>query len=989
VTRSGSVVERYGGTVDKFTGDGIMAVFGAPVALEDHALRACLAALAIQEQAWVQAADVEHRDGLELRVRVGLNSGQVIAGEIGSGALGYTSVGEQVGIAQRMESVAPPGGVMLSASTVRLVDGAVLLGAPEMVRIKGAAEPVPARRLLGAGERQRALRTDSHLVGRRWELSAAAGLLERATDGHGAVVGVVGPPGIGKSRLGREVAAAGKRLGADVFITYCESHTSQIPFYAVARLLRAATSVEGLDDQAARDHVRTQIPDADPDDLLFFDDLLGIADPEVPQPTIDSDARRRRMAALVNAAALARVTPACYVIEDAHWIDEVSESMLADFLTVIPRTRSVVLVTYRPEYQGALTRVHGAQTISLAPLSDNETAELVSELLGPSPSVQGLAGAIAGRAAGNPFFAEEIARELAERGVLRGSRGAYVAVAEGAEVTIPATLRATIAARIDRLDPEAKRTLSAASVLGSRFGLDLLTALGVEPVVADLLAAEFIEQVGFTRQPEYVFSHPLIRAVAYEAQLKSDRAELHRRVAAAIEQGEPGSADENAALVAEHLETAGDLDAAFRWHMRAGTWLTHRDLAAARASWQRARQVADRMPETDPDRAAQRIAPRTMLCASAWLVAGGMADTGFDEMRELAESASDKVSLATAMSGRVTALIMHARCDDASRLADELTSLLESIGDPMLTLGLLYSAVAAKWEVGELAEAMRLAQRMIDLADGGARKGDLVIGSPLAGAILLRGCIRCCLGDQRWSADVDNAVTMMREVDTDRSPTLRAIGLVFTSSIMVVGQVSRQDAAALRETAELVVITERYGDDFALACARYAHGLTLVHHDGPQREDGVALLAACREAATQERFTMITVPIIDAVLAREKARAGDLDGAVELSRAAVERQFASGEGLYNAVATAALVEALLCRDEGADLREATAAVDRLAALPTERGFVLHEIWLMRLRALLAQALDDEPAYLDFRDRYRAMATSFGFQGHMTWAEDMR
>ena len=223
--------------------------------------------------------------------------------------------------------------------------------------------------------------------------------------------------------------------------------------------------------------------------------------------------------------------------------------------------------------------MHGAQTIALAPLSDSETAALVSELLGPDPSVGGLGQTIAERAAGNPFFAEEIVRELAERGVLRGEPGAYISTAEVAEVSVPATLQATIAARIDRLDPKAKRTLSAAAVIGSRFGLDLLTAWGSNRSVDDLVAAELIDQVRFTRQPEYVFHHPLIRTVAYESQLKSDRAELHRRLAAAIEAREPESADQNAALIAEHLEAAGDLHAAYGWHMRAATWSTNRDIA--------------------------------------------------------------------------------------------------------------------------------------------------------------------------------------------------------------------------------------------------------------------------------------------------------------------------------------------------------------------------------------------------------------------------
>src|SRR6516164_4075293 len=202
-----------------------------------------------------------------------------------------------------------------------------------------------------------------------------------------------------------------------------------------------------------------------------------------------------------------------YVIEDAHWIDEASESMLAEFLTVIPQTRSLVLVTYRPEYRGALTRVADAHTVALAPLSDSEITALVSELLGDDPSVGELGRKIAERAAGNPFFAEEIVRELAERGVLGGEPGAYLSAAEVGEVSVPATLQATIAARIDRLDPTAKRTLSAAAVIGSRFGLDLLTVLGVEAVVDDLLAAQLIDQVSFTRESEYVFHHPLIRTV--------------------------------------------------------------------------------------------------------------------------------------------------------------------------------------------------------------------------------------------------------------------------------------------------------------------------------------------------------------------------------------------------------------------------------------------------------------------------------------------
>jgi adenylate cyclase len=992
VERAAAVVQRFGGTVDKFTGNGIMAVFGAPVALEDHAFRACLAALGIQDEAARVAGEVARRDGADLRLRVGLNSGQVIAGEIGSGALGYTAIGEQVGMAQRMASVAPPGAVMLSESTARLVEDAAVLAEPEMVHIKGASDPVLAHRLIAttSGHRRR---SDSRLVGRTWELSTITAILDEAIVGAGCVIGVLGPPGIGKSRIVRESAALAESRGVEVFTTYCESHTSDIPFHAVTGLLRAGLGVDGLDDEAARAQLRVRFSDSDPEDLCLLDDLLGIADPNAEVPNIEAHARRRRLTALVNAASLARTEPALYVIEDAHWIDEVSESMLADFMAVIPQSRSMVLITYRPEYRGALATIPGGQTIALRPLSTTQTAALIGELLGTDSSVQGLAEVISERAGGNPFFAEEIVRDLAERGAVHGARGSYLLHGDVAlqqiGATVPATLQGVIAARVDRLSFAAKRTLSAAAVIGSRFSPQLVTALGIDPVLDELVAGELIDQVGFTPKVEYAFWHPLIRSVAYESQLKSDRAELHRRLAATIEQREPESADENAALIAEHLKAAGDLHAAFDWYMRAGGWLTHRDITAARASWRHARDVADQIPDSEAntatDRAAMRITPRTLLCASAWLAGGSMADTGFDELRNLASAAGDKVSLAMGMAGWLVALVVHARFDEASKLASELTNLLESIGDPTLTLGLLYSAIAAKIERGEMTETVRLAERVIDLADGDATKGNLILGSPLLAATMLRGCARCCLGDSGWRDDIDQAATVARGFDA----TLLALVLLFKYFVTVTNGVWVPDAKAMHETAELLELAERSGDNFTLACARYVRGVALTAYEGAQREDAFALLAAAREAALQERFSVAMATLVDTHVANQKIRAGHLDGAIELARAAVEDEFASGEMIVRAAVTAALVEPLLRRGGHADVQEAQAAIDRLAAVATESGFVLHDLWLLRLRALLARARGDEMTYREYRDRYRTMANSLGFEGHIAWAEEMQ
>ena len=987
VEHSAAVVQRYGGTVDKFTGDGIMAVFGAPIALEDHAIRACLAALGVQGEAKRLAVDIHDRDGIDLWVRVGLNSGQVIAGEIGSGSFGYTTIGEQVGMAQRMESVAPPGAVMLSASTARLVEGVATLGDAELVQIKGADAPAPARRLLSVSDRDRSVAaSQSALVGRRWELSAIESLLDRAVEGHGAVVTVVGSPGIGKSRLVREVTAMAAGREVEVFSAYCESHATGVAFHVVARLLRAAIGVRGLDGPAARDRVRSRVPEADPEDLLLLDDLLGIADPGAALPKIDPDARRRRLTALVNAASLARQVPVVYVVEDVHWIDEVSESMIAEFFTVIPQTPSLVLVTYRPDYQGTLSRVASAQTIALAPLNNSETATLITGLLGSAPSVAGLITMITEKAAGNPFFAEEIVRDLAERGVLRGNRSAYESTADAGEVSVPATLQATIAARIDRLDPAAKRTLSAAAVIGSRFSRGLLETLGVDPVLGDLVGGEFIDQITFTRRPEYVFHHPLVRTVAYESQLKSDRAELHRRVAAAIEARDPAAAEENAALLAEHLEAAGDLSAAYGWHMRAAGWATNRDINAARLSWERAQKIADALPAEDPARAAMRIAPRTMLCGTASRVDVNVASEGFDELRELCTAAGDKASLAIAMAGLVMDHAYQDRIREASQLASEAWALAESLGDPTLMVGLSLPLAYPKVQSAEWSDVLRWSQRVIDLADGDPSKGNFIIGSPLALALTTRAMARYSLGRPGWRDDLEHGLEMVRSAD----PFSYAGVATFAYSGGIPMGVLRADDSAMREIEDALRIAERSADDHAVTLTRMTLGLALVHRPtDAERDHGHKFLAEVNEEFVRRESLLCHLPAINVYLARETARRGEPDEAIPLMRAAVDHLVRQGQLLgWGIPATGVLVETLLDCGTKSDVAEAEAAIERLAAAPADEGLVIREIWLLRLRALLARAHGDETAYCDYRDRYRDMARSLGFEGHITWAEAM-
>lgn len=981
--RSAAIVQRYGGTVE-YNGDGVMALFGAPVTLEDHAFRACLAAVDVQQEANQLAVEVQRHDGVDLQLRIGLDSGRVIAGEIGSGTLGYRATGEHVGMAQRMEAVAPPGGVMLSESTARLVEDTVMLSEPESAHIKGTDKLVRVRRLLGIGPRDgRVGRSDARLVGRRWEMATLDAMMERTIDGRGGVVNVVGPPGIGKSRVAREAASLAESRGVGVFWAFCESHAGDVHFHVISQLLRAATSISDLDGQAARVLIREQIPVADAEDLLLLHDLLGVSDPDVPLPQINPDARRRRLTALINAMTLARTKPSLFIIEDAHWIDTVSDAMLADFTSVVAHTPTIVLITSRPEHDGALTRVPGAQTISLSPLDDSDTDALLSELLGLDPSIGQLAAIIADRAAGNPFFTEEMVRELAQRGVLHGSRGNYVCHTNAADIAVPATVEAAIAARIDRLSNRGRQTLNAASVIGARFGADLLAALGIDAVVDELLSGELIDQVRITPYVEYAFRHPLIRTVAYETQLKSDRAQCHLQLATAIQESDAESIEENAALIAEHLQAAGEMRAAYGWHMRAGAWSTNRDHGAARLSWERARRIADALPEDDPDQLSMRIAPRTMLCATDWLaIQEGWGR--FEELRELCSAAGDKVSLAIGMSGLVAELLYAGKSREGALLASEQMALLESIGDPALTMGLAVVAFLNWCSVGDLGEVLRWSDTIVDLAGGDpARGAGFGMGSPLAAALAFRGIARCWLGLPGWQQDFDDAVVMAHNSD----PATMAFVVSWAYGMEITSGVRRADDSTVQVIEEALQIAEGASNDAALSLIRFALGVGLLYRGAAaDRSRGLELIMQARETQCERAPSLL--PVTDLVIAQERARRGDRDAALATTRQAVEELHRAGRFGYCDLANGILAEMLLERGAQGDLVEAQEAIDRLAHLPADTGSAMREITLLRLRALMARARGDGVAYLDLAIRYRDMAKMLGYEGHIAWAEAM-
>jgi hypothetical protein len=610
----------------------------------------------------------------------------------------------------------------------------------------------------------------------------------------------------------------------------------------------------------------------------------------------------------------------------------------------------------------------------------------LSELLRSDPSVTELAVIIADRAAGNPFFAEEMTRELVQRQVLAGERGGYVCRANVAEVSVPATVQAAIAARIDRLGAAAKRTLNAASVIGARFGTELLAALGIDAVFDELLSAELIDQVRFTPSAEYAFRHALIRAVAYESQLKSDRAESHRRLATAIEDRAPGSVEENAALIAEHLESAGDLQVAYGWHMRAGTWSTNRDLPAARISWERARRIADRLPDDHPDQLSMRIAPRTMLCATDWQARAVQESRGrFEELRELCTAAGDNFSLAIGMTALATDLCYAGRAREASQLSFEQMTLLGSIGDPTPIMGVAFITFVNWICVGEFGEILRWSQAIIDLADGDPAKGaDFGMGSPLAIALAWRGTARWSLGRPGWRQDIPEAVTMARR----SNPETLSGAVAWTYGFAIQFGVLRVSDSVVRVSEEAVRTAQRASSDRAMGLAAYtlAVGL-LTRDDAAGRQRGLELMMQARDIWLRSR-ALFLIPVTDLWEARETARRGDLDAAIRVMRHAVDELRQAGNLFYGVWGTGVLVETLLDRGAEGDVAGAQEAIDWLANLRAEEVWMPREITLLRLRALLARARSDTAAYRELVGQYRAMAESLGFEGHIAWAEAM-
>jgi class 3 adenylate cyclase/tetratricopeptide (TPR) repeat protein len=548
-----AAVHRYEGTVNQVMGDGIMALFGAPIAHEDHAVRACYAALAMQEAIRRYSAEVRRGHGVEVQIRVGLNSGEVVVRAIGNDLhMDYSAIGQTTHLAARMEQLAPPGSIRLTAETRRLVEGWVQVTPLGPVPVKGLTDLVAVFELAGAGPtptRLQALaaRGLTRFVGRDVEIHSLHQALAQAVAGHGQVMAVIGEPGVGKTRLFHEFTHAFHTQGWLLLETNSTSYGKATPYLPVIDLLKAYIPIEERDDrQRIRENLTGRLLTLDPVLDSTLPALLSLLEVPVEDPhwqALDPSQRRQRTLDALKRLFLreSQEQPLLLVFENLHWIDAETQAFLDGLVESLPAARILMLVNYRPEYQHGWGHKTYFTQLRLDPLPSASAEGMLQSLLGIDAGLDLLKQRLIELTQGNPFFLEESVRTLVETQGLVGGQGAYRLARALPSIQVPATVQAVLASRIDRLPPEEKELLQTAAVIGMEVPLALLQAVAEAPEeplrlgLTHLQASEFLYETRLFPDLEYTFKHALTQQVAYETLLQERRRALHARIVEALE----------------------------------------------------------------------------------------------------------------------------------------------------------------------------------------------------------------------------------------------------------------------------------------------------------------------------------------------------------------------------------------------------------------------------------------------------------------------
>jgi predicted ATPase/class 3 adenylate cyclase len=729
-------VHRYEGTVNHILGDGIMALFGAPLAHEDHAVRACYAALRMQESVKRYAVEIQRTQGIPIQIRVGLNSGEVVVGSIRNDLhMDYTAIGQTAHLAARMEQMAMPGSILMTADALRLAESYVQVKPLGPVSVKGLSDEVQVYEVTGAGPARSRLQAAAtrgltRFVGRDTETEQLRKALEQARAGHGQIVSVVGEPGVGKSRLFWEFTHSHRILEWLILESGSVSYGKATPYLPVIDLLKVYFDIEDRDDpRKVREKVTGKLLTLDESLRPTLPAFLALLDVPVDEPaweTLDPPQRRQRTLDAIKRLLLreSQVQPLVLVFEDLHWIDNETQALLDSLVESLPTTCILLLVNYRPEYQhswGSKTFYTQLRIDSLPPES---AGELLQALLGDAANLRPLKQLLIARTEGNPLFLEESVRTLVETKFLVGERGSYRLEKTVESTAVPATVQAVLAARVDRLAPEEKRLLQSAAVVGKDVPFALLQAIADQSQeelslsLTRLQASEFLYETSLFPDLEYTFKHALTHEVAYGSLLQERRRALHARIVEAIEKLYSDRLTEQVELLAHHASRGELWDKAVAYLHQAGRKATERSAYKEAASYfEQALDALKRLPEsrrTLEQAINIRVELGPVLIAMKGFTVVEVEQT-YTEARELCQRLGETPQLFPVLWGLARMHDIRGELSVGRELGEQLLTLAERVQDPALVLEAHHELWANLFDLGELSSALTHTERGIEL----------------------------------------------------------------------------------------------------------------------------------------------------------------------------------------------------------------------------------------------------------------------------------
>jgi class 3 adenylate cyclase/tetratricopeptide (TPR) repeat protein len=759
-----AAVHRYEGTVNQVMGDGIMALFGAPIAHEDHAVRACYAALAMQDAMRRYSEEVRRTHGITVQLRVGLNSGEVVVRTIGNDfRMDYSAIGQTTHLAARMEQLATPGSILLTAETWQLAEGFIEVKALGPVPVKGLAAPVEVCELVGATAIRRRLQAAAargltRFVGRQTELAALQHALARAGAGHGQLMAVLGEAGVGKSRLVYEFIHSHRLQEWLVLESASVSYGKATPYLPVIDLLKRYAHVEAHDDaRTIRAKVTGQVltlDDALQETIPALLALLEALPEDSPFRQLDPPQRRQRTLEALKRVLLreSQAQPLLLVFEDLHWIDAETQTLLDSLVESLPTARLLLLVNYRPDYQhGWGSKTYYAQ-LRLDPLPPANAEALLEALLGHNASLVPLQQFLITRTEGNPFFLEESVRTLAETGMLLGGPGVYQLAQALPTIHVPATVQAVLAARMDQLPAEEKRLLQAAAVIGHAIPLHLLQAIAelseeaIHRGLTHLQTAEFLYETRLFPELEYTFKHALTHEVAYSSLLQERRRALHTTIVEAIERLYPDRLAKQVERLAHHALRGEVWDKAVAYCHQAGVKATDRSAYPEAAAY--LEQALEALPHLPEDRGTREQAIDIRLNLRPVLFPLGELKRALDRLREaetVAEHLHDQRRLGQVLASTISCWWLMGAPECAVEYGERALTIAVALGDVGLQVTSHLSLGQAYVTMGHYRRAADYFRRTIESLKG--HRLSQRFGAAILPTVLSRAWFVWCLAE--------------------------------------------------------------------------------------------------------------------------------------------------------------------------------------------------------------------------------------------------